>query len=50
MMEVDLRDDNENKRTLHYFIDGKQQKAYFNNLPPSVIFAVCYFFSFFPFF
>ena len=40
MMEVDLRDDNENNRTLHYFIDGKQQISSFNNLPPSVIFAV----------
>ena len=40
MMEVDLRGEGR-ERTLHFFIEGRQQKIYFYNLPSTVEFCVC---------
>ena len=40
MMEVDLRGEGR-ERTLHFFIEGRQQKAYFYDLPSTVEFCVC---------
>ena len=40
MMEVDLRGERR-ERTLHFFVEGKQQKIYFYNLPSTVEFCVC---------
>ena len=42
MMEVDLRGGGR-ERTLHFFIEGRQQKIYFYNLPTTVEFCVCIF-------
>ena len=39
MMEVDLRGEGR-ERTLHFFIEGRQQKIYFYNLPSTVEFCV----------
>lgn len=39
-MEVDLRSEEPSERTLHYFIKGRQQKTYFNELPDKVQFGV----------
>lgn len=40
IMEVDLRSDDKSKRTLHFFIGGKQQKIFFSELPSKVQFGV----------
>ena len=40
MMEVDLRGGGR-ERTLHFFIEGRQQKIFFYNLPSTVEFCVC---------
>ena len=37
VMEVDM-----NAKTLHWFVDGKQQKIFITQLPPKVQFAVCF--------
>ena len=39
-MELDLRKEGRN-RTLHFFVNGKQQKHFFNNIPRTVEFIVC---------
>ena len=39
-MEVDLRSREKEKRTLHFFVRGKQQKGFFKGLPYSVTFGV----------
>ena len=39
-MEVDLRSAEKEKRTLHWFVRGKQQKVFIKGVPPSVEFAV----------
>ena len=39
MMEVDLRGEGR-ERTLHFFIEGRQQKTYFHTLPSMVEFCV----------
>ena len=41
-MEVDLRSEEKQKRTLHFFVRGKQQKRFFNGVPDRVEFGVCY--------
>ena len=46
MMEVDLRGEGR-ERTLHFFVEGRQQKHYFTNLPDSVTFCVWLLFQFF---
>ena len=45
-MEVDLRSREKEKRTLHFFVRGKQQKGFIKGVPNRVEFGVCYFFSF----
>lgn len=40
IMEVDLRSEEKSKRTLHFFIGGKQQKIFFSELPSKVQFGV----------
>lgn len=42
IFEVDLRSKERKKRTLKMFINGRQQKYFFYNLPDSVRFFVCY--------
>lgn len=42
-LEVDLRSNEKSKRTLHFFVKGKQQRIYFTGLPDRVKFAVCFF-------
>ena len=39
-MEVDLRSREKEKRTLHWFLRGKQQKGFFKGVPDRVEFAV----------
>ena len=39
-MEVDLRSREKEKRTLHFFVRGKQQKGFFKAVPDRVEFAV----------
>ena len=43
-MEVDLRSEDPEKRTLHWFIRGKQQKGFFKGIHNQVEFGVCYYF------
>ena len=40
-MEADLRSEERKKRTLHWFVDGRQQKIFLSNLPQSIQFGVC---------
>lgn len=40
IMETDLRSDKKEERTLKMFINGKQQKSFFNNIPELVRFGV----------
>ena len=42
-MEVDLRSREKEKRTLHWFVNGKQQKVFIKGVPARVEFAVSYF-------
>lgn len=42
-LEVDLRTKERKKRLLHFFINDKQQKIFFFNLPDYVRFGVCHF-------
>ena len=44
-MEVDLRSGEKEKRTLHWFVRGKQQKGFIKGVPDRVEFGVCYFMS-----
>ena len=44
-MEVDLRSRKKEKRTLHFFVRGKQQKGFIKGVPDRVEFGVCYFIS-----
>ena len=44
-VEVDLREGSE--RTVHWFVNEKQQKPFMVNVPPSVQFAVCFCLSLF---
>ena len=46
-MEVDLRRREKEKRTLHWFVRGKQQNVFITGVPDRVEFAVCYFIHFF---
>ena len=39
-MEVDLRSREKKKRTLHWFVRGKQQKVFFRGVPDRVEFGV----------
>ena len=39
-MELDLRSREKEKRTLHWFVRGKQQKAFIKGVPARVIFGV----------
>ena len=39
-MEVDLRSKEKQKRTLHWFKDGKQQKGFIKGVPARVEFGV----------
>ena len=41
-MEVDLRSQEKEKRTLHWFVNGKQQKGFIKGVPDRVRFGVCY--------
>ena len=41
-MEVDLRSREKEKRTLHWFVNGKQQRVFIKGVPDRVEFAVCY--------
>ena len=41
-MEVDLRSREKEKRTLHWFVRGKQQKGFIKGVPDRVEFIVCY--------
>lgn len=41
IFEVDMRSKEREKRTMKMFINGKQQKYYFYNLPETVRFCVC---------
>ena len=49
MMEVDLRSGEKEKRTLHWFVRGKQQKGFIKGVPDRVEFGVCCFFPLFLF-
>ena len=40
-MEIDLRSKNPDERTVHWFINDKQQKVMFTGVPETVEFAVC---------
>ena len=44
-MEVDLRSSEKEKRTLHLFVRGKQQKFFIKGVPERVEFGVCSFCS-----
>ena len=46
-METDLRSKEGKKRTLHFFVDGRQQKIFLSDLPPSIQFGVCILFIFY---
>ena len=39
-MEVDLRSEEKEKRTLHWFVNGKQQKGFIKGVPDRVEFGV----------
>ena len=39
-MEVDLRSEEKEKRTLHWFVRGKQQKGFIKGVPERVEFGV----------
>ena len=39
-MEVDLRSREKEKRTLHWFVGGNQQKGFFKGVPDRVEFGV----------
>ena len=39
-MEVDLRSEEKEKRTLHWFVNGKQQNVFITGLPDRVEFGV----------
>ena len=39
-MEVDLRSEEKEKRTLHWFVKGEQQKLFIKGLPDHVEFGV----------
>ena len=39
-MEVDLRSEEKEKRTLHWFVRGKQQKGFIKGVPDKVQFGV----------
>ena len=39
-MEVDLRSEEKEERTLHFFVRGKQQKGYIKGIPDRVEFGV----------
>ena len=39
-MEVDLRSDEKEKRTVHWFVKGQQQKYFIRNVPSHVEIAV----------
>ena len=39
-MEVDLRSEEKEKRTLHWFVRGKQQKGFIKGVPDRVEFGV----------
>ena len=39
-MEVDLRSEEKEKRTLHFFVRGKQQKGFIKGVPDRVEFGV----------
>ena len=39
-MEVDLRSEEKEKRTLHWFVNGIQQKVFITGLPDRVEFGV----------
>ena len=41
-MEADLRRREKEKRTLHWFVRGKQQRVFIKGVPDRVEFAVCY--------
>ena len=38
-VEVNVKSDDRKKRTVHIFINGIQQKIFFENVPPSVMFG-----------
>ena len=40
-MEADLRSEERSKRTLHWFVDGRQQTIFLSNLPATIQFGVC---------
>lgn len=42
-MELDLRSEEPENRTLHWFINGQQYKYYFFNVPQTVNFGICMF-------
>lgn len=46
-MEVDLRSEEEAERTLHWFVDGKQEDVFIVGVPSRVEFCVCYYSLFF---
>ena len=39
-MEVDLQSEERSKRTLHFFVRGKQQKGFIKGVPDRVEFGV----------
>ena len=39
-MEVDVRSEEKEKRTLHWFVNGKQQKVFIKGVPDRVEFGV----------
>ena len=45
-MEVDLRSEEKEKRTLHFFVRGKQQNEFIKGVPDRVEFGVWYFISY----
>ena len=45
VVEVDLRSREKEKRTLHWFVRGKQQKGFIKGVPDKVEFGVCDFIS-----
>ena len=45
-MEVDLRSREKEKRTLHWFVRGEQQKGFIFGVPDRVEFGVWHFISF----
>lgn len=45
-MEVDLRSNESEKRTLHFFVNNSQEKVFFYGLPDSIQFGVCFFYTY----